>query len=102
MGSPEDSKALAELGLVAARGASSTVAQAMVAHKAQVPYVTMHLGTAKIVVFRSCSHQAMAVWGSLLLLPYPRTPLLTLGATGTPSGPQLQRLEAGAKNRVLG
>lgn len=63
MGSPEDSKALAELGLVAARGASSIVAQAMEAHKAQVPCVTMHLGTAKTVVFRSCFNQAVAAWG---------------------------------------
>lgn len=102
MGSPEGSKALAELGLVAARGTSPTVAQDMVAHKALVPCATMHLGTANTVVFRSCSHQAVAARTSLLLMPDPRTPLLSLGATGTPSGPQLQRPKAGAKNRVLG
>lgn len=39
------------------------MAQAMVAHKAQVPCVTMHLGTVETVVFRSCSNQAMAAWG---------------------------------------
>lgn len=47
----------------AARGASSTAAQAMGTHKAQVPCVTLHLGTAKTVVFRSCSNQAVAAWG---------------------------------------
>lgn len=45
MGSPEGSKALAELGLVAARGTSPTVAQDTVARKAQVPCATMHLQT---------------------------------------------------------
>lgn len=63
MGSPEDSKALAELGLMAARGASSTAAQAMGTHKAQVPCVTLNVGTAKTVVFRSCSNQDVAARG---------------------------------------
>lgn len=35
----------------------------MLAYKAQVFCVTMHLGTTKTVVFRSCSKQAVATQG---------------------------------------
>lgn len=69
MGSPGDSKALAELGLVVSKKCKFHYVPDCGGSQAQTPCVSLNLSTTGAVVFSSCSHQAVAAEANYSLWP---------------------------------